>query len=222
MTIQSRAAKGPDKSSNRTTYQRAFVRNVHRVLSLGYQRLCRNGGSGVLVAKEEPAITGLLVEAMRAVKHQVDWRLDIDDDPPTNDDPRKEGKNRPRIDIQVRRLNKSGHEPRFHFEAKRLHDDGSLSKYLGNDGLKSLLSGYYAKGDSDAGMLGYVQNEPPLAWAERVRGRLDTDRDGYKLALTGQCWKKRPDPPELDLSFASAHPSGKRSITVHHTFLRCH
>jgi hypothetical protein len=220
MTIQSRAAKTPDKTSNRAIYHRAFVRKVHRVLSLGYQRLCSSGGSGVLVAKEEPAITGLLVEAMRAVKNQVDWRLDIDDDPPINDHSKKEGRNRPRIDIQVRRLS-SGHEPRFHFEAKRLHDDGSLSRYLGDDGLKSLLSGYYAKGDGDAGMLGYVQKEPPLAWAERVRGRLETDRDRYNLAPTGQCWKKHAE-PGLDLSFASAHPRSKQPITVHHTFLLCH
>ncbi len=221
--MTSRTAGTPRRSSNRAPYRHAFVRDVHRVLSLGYRHLCNTEKAVALQAKQEPAITGLLVKAMKEVRHQAHCHyFDIDDDPRLNDG-EKEGRDREQIDIQVTRLaSRPEAELRFHFEAKRLYRSDSVSEYMGDKGLKALLTEYYAKGDDHAGMLGYVQQGTPHEWAEKIREKLDTDRNGYGLTPNDACWLKRDDESALDDSYSSHHPNCSRPITVHHTFLMCH
>lgn len=218
MTSQSRAVQ--KQSANRGTFWDSFVVKVHRLLSLGYQRLCNTKGAIALTSEEEPTITGFLVTCMKEMKDRVDWRLRVEDDPPLNDDGRK-GRSRPRIDIQVTKVGR-GFEPRFQFEAKRLYLSGSVSEYAGEKGLEALLTEYYAKGEPHAGMLGYVQQGTPDEWAEKIRKKLDANRQGYGLDPTEDCWSRRNDESNLAHSFSSHHPYCSRPITVHHTFLICH
>ena len=220
MTMTSQSTGPKRKSTNRAVYWPKFVQNVHRVLSLGYQQLCKSMSVVTLASEEEPTITGFLVTCMREMKHLVDWRLAIEDDPPLNDDGRT-GRRRARIDIQVTRLGR-GVEPRFQFEAKRLYKAQSLDAYLKAEGLQAILTGYYATGDDHAGMLGYVQQGVPDEWAEKIRAKLDADHQGYGVAQAADCWQKRDDESKLEHSYFSHHANTTRPITVHHTLLMCH
>lgn len=220
MTMTSQSQTVQKQSTNRGTFWDSFVAKVHRVLSLGYQRLCNTKGAIALTSEDEPTITGFLVTCMKEMKDRVDWRLCIEDDPPLNDDGRT-GRSRPRIDIQVTRVGR-GVEPRFHFEAKRLYTNKSEDKYLEGDGLQALLTEYYAKGEPHAGMLGYVQQGTAHEWADKILKKLENNRQGYGLDPSEDCWQKRNDESNLEHSFSSHHPNCSRPITVHHIFLLCH
>jgi hypothetical protein len=174
--------------------------------------------------KEEPAITGLLVKAIRDAidgKERLTWaaRYAVHDDLPINDGP-KEGKKRPRVDIEVESTQPVPH-PRFQFEAKLLHRSDSVAEYVGPRGLGCFLSGQYASGHDDAGMLGYVQNGGVPDWVDKICGKLESDRAKYNLSPRGACWKERPAVPGLEFSYQSTHMRTGKSIDIHHTFLVC-
>ena len=116
-------------SNNRPHYWRAFRRECHELLAIGYERLDRRS----FRSEEEPTITGQLVRSMQEAQEAEeapDWasRLAVRDDPPQNVEGRL-GKRRRRIDIEIERYRR-GKRPSFRFEAKRLHDSSSLSAYL--------------------------------------------------------------------------------------------
>lgn len=224
MTMTSQSAGSKRKSIYRASYWNAFIGHVHRLVSLGYQRIISTLGLAALRDKEEPAITGHLVQAMKDMRHQAGLPcpyFDIDDNPPLNDGG-KEGKDREEIDIQITWLNAKGPGPRFHIEAKRLYRSDSVSEYVGKEGLEAILTEYYAKGDSHAGMLGYVQEGVAHEWANKIRKKLEKNRQGYGLDPNEDCWSQRNDESNLEHSFSSHHPHCSRPITVHHTFLLCH
>lgn len=208
-------------SGNREVYRRSFVTNVHRLLAAGYARLDPKS----LQNKEEMAITGLLVHAMRDAiegKERLSWaaRYTIHDDPPVQAG-QLEGKRRPRVDIEVESTHVVPH-PRFQFEAKPLYRSDSVAAYVGTDGLGCFLSGRYASGHDDAGMLGYVQRGAAGEWIERIHAKLNVDRAEFKLAANGVCWRVRPTITGLKFSFQSTHARPGKPIDIHHTFLICH
>ncbi len=222
MAISSSRKRALERPRNIGPYRRSFLLHVHELVRSGYARLDHPS----LKSKEEPAITGLLVGAIRAVIESPSaprWaqRYSIHDDPPLGDSG-VEGKKRPRVDIEVERT-QAGPHPRFQFEAKRLHDSDSVAEYVGSTGLGCFLSGRYSRAFSDAGMLGYVQNSAIEEWTSKIHTRLDSDRKQHGLPKGGSCWSKENVAAGREARYRTEHTrhSGKR-LTVHHTFLRCH
>jgi hypothetical protein len=181
------------------------------VLAAGFAKL----DAKALAAKEETAITGLLVDQMRSILESRQCprgcqHLAVHDDRPESS-VGVEGKRRPRVDIFVERTG-LGPRPRFHFEAKRLNGSDSVAAYLGDDGLGCFLSGKYAKNDPDAGMVGYVQLNEPTDWAKKLSERLASNGWAPLVALAST----HPH------TFQSKHNRGTQSLEIIHVLLRCH
>lgn len=190
-------------------YRRCFVKTVHRVLAAGYRRL----DVVKLAKKEETAITGLLVDKMRALVEsracpRGAQHFAIHDDQPHSG--ALEGRYRPRIDIVVQRTG-VGRQPRFHFEAKRLYATDSVSEYVGEDGMGCFLSGRYAKEAPDAGMLGYVQKDTPEVWATKLEKKLG--------ARAG--WTQHSLDVALPYSYRSSHVRQRKPFELFHVLLVC-
>lgn len=219
MTVIGRGRGARGSSPAADAYGSAFVRIVHRLLAAACKALPNN-----LSNEQEPSITGMIVERMRAFLEQPSaprWaaRLAIHDDPPLNVGSLL-GKRRPRIDIEVESV-VAGIRPRFQFEAKRLYESRSASEYTGKNGLGSFVDERYAKGHSVAGMLAYVQTQSVEDWVKKVAGKLAKERDSTGLAARGAVWESFK-PPDHDLSsFRSIHKRKTAPITLFHTFLSC-
>lgn len=197
------------RPGNAAVYRRRFVKTVHCVLAGGFRRLV----AATLAEKEETAITGVLVDEMRALLERRDCpkgaeHFSVHDDRPESGDG-VEGSSRPRIDIIVERTGQ-GPRPRFHFEAKRLNRSDSVAKYIGNEGMECFLSGKYANHDPDAGMLGYVQRDTPETWATRLSTK-----------LSGAGWALHSLHASLPHSYRSNHTRGGRPFELFHVLLLC-
>jgi hypothetical protein len=173
--------------------------------------------------QEEPAITGFLVQEIRCFLESAGaptWaaKFTVHDDPPINR-PGTAGKTRPRVDFEIERI-QFGPRPRFQFEAKRLYDKNSVSEYIGERGLGCFLSGRYAAGHADAGMLGYVQAQTVRDWVAKIQKRMEYARRELYLGEQQEVWQTRADPSFED-SFSSLHNRPGKPIRIHHTFLRC-
>jgi len=157
-------------SSNAVYLRSVFVRRVHQLVLLGYNRLT----PATYGKAQEPSITGDLVEAIDQVLSERDepWMsmFSVHDDPPVNDGRRK-GKRRKRVDL---RIDSGAVRPRarFRFESKRLGRRHTVKIYLGTDGLGCFLRGDYAREEDQAGMLGYVQYGNLSDWGNKIAQEL--------------------------------------------------
>lgn len=156
----------------RDQYRSAFVQHCLRLLGRAFATLPHEGMS----AKEEPAITGLLIRRANEILESDDIEAEFQhlivlDDPPQNDLQELEGKRRPRIDVEFIRA-QCGPRPRFHLEAKRLYRSDSVAEYWGDSGLAMFLSGGYASSTPDAGMVGYVQSDSCDKWGKALSDSL--------------------------------------------------
>jgi hypothetical protein len=162
-------------------YRPAFVHNCLALLV----RARRELAGTALAGEEEPSITGLLVQRAKEIIESDDaehWmeHLEVLDDPPQNDQPDRQGKRRPRIDIEFVEVRR-GPRPRFHVEAKRLYRSDSVGEYVGAGGLGMFLDGAYASRWPSAGMLGYVQTRTCTEWLGEVRDRLANGQIKFRL-----------------------------------------
>jgi hypothetical protein len=197
----------------------AFVAKCHRLLALGYESL----DSKTLKSAQETVITGLLVQAINGLLEAEDspaWMEPFiaNDDPPQNT-PGRQGKHRRRIDIEMVQLQK-GPRPRFLFEAKRLNKRATLAAYLGQDGLNLYARGEYAREQSDAGMLGYVQAGDPASWAEQITNALANNSTKHCVEDDGGLIPHSVV-TELAFTYRSRHTRATIGIpiTVIHTLL---
>jgi hypothetical protein len=207
-----------NESSNKPDYEESFIRRSHSILKMGYARL----DAPSFADHEEEDITGELTRAMQEAVQDTTaprWAKHFWPVEETRvHESGRLGKRRRRIDIEILQ---HGIVPRrrFRFEAKRLGDAASRRSYLGEDGLGCFLDGRYAKEDSIAGMLGYVQQDSVEGQARRLAETLETAPENYALVPGGQ-WRKVPIVRELS-TFRSIH-SRRRAlepITLLHTFL---
>ena len=201
-------------------YQEAFVRRCHELLAMGYARL----DAASFRSEEETVITGELGLAITEMLESADappWaqHFAASEEQPVNA-PGRSGKRRRRVDIEVIKTQR-GRRPRMQFEAKRLHDSGSVSEYLGADGLGLFLAGEYAAAHPDAGMLGYVQMGGSADWADKIGSRLNGDCGRYKVT-GGGAFRQHHLTPLLESTYRSQHNrrSTGNPITIFHTFLR--
>jgi hypothetical protein len=210
------------QSAKRTVYTASFRRHVHLLVGMGYDRLV----PPTYQTSEETAITGELVDAMRAAMAEVTapvWvgHYTIHDDPPLSLGGRL-GKHRQRVDIEFERVI-LGKRPRFQFEAKRLCDHSTDSDYCGENGLGCFLSGEYAPEHREAGMLGYVQTQDEPTWATRIKVRLQAEPKKFQLRPNGG-WKRVQTDSGLSFTYRTRH--GRKNklgpITISHVLLRFH
>lgn len=205
--------------SYREGVRKGFREQVFSLLKMGYERLERTE----YVNSEETDITGELVRSMRHVTQDstVPWasRFAIHDDPPVNAFGRR-GKRRPRLDIQIERTCLGPHSC-YSFEAKRLSAGKSgVSEYLGSGGLGAYLDGTYAREDSEAGMLGYVQSHSQEHWREKISERFlgDSAKSGVS---SGGGWAEVLILPALKHCYFSKHyrVAVGKPITIYHLLL---
>jgi hypothetical protein len=207
-------------SANGALYRAAFIRNCHTLIARGYSDLSPRSFQDA----QETEITGELVRSMKDVLQRPDspaWmdRFFVADDPPVNA-PRRRGKSRRRIDIEIER-GEHGPRPRLQFEAKRLYSSNSVSEYLGADGMGLFVSGEYGAGQRDGGMLGYVQEGDSAGWVLKIAEKMDGDTRKYRIDAGGR-FASCPIIPELDSTHRSNHRRLKQlePITIYHTFLK--
>jgi len=130
-------------------------------------------------ALDEPSITGLLGNAMKA-------RLDAPETPQAYDlytigdqepiSPSGQmGNDRLRLDLCVTR---SGTKPRLRYiyEAKRLRTGGfPIGQYVGPSGIGDFLEGRYGKESPEAVMIGLFQNKDARYWQKELHRSFDED-----------------------------------------------
>ncbi len=204
-------------SGNTLDYRWVFVRRVHQLIKRGYDRLTPSA----LREEEEPAITGILVEAIEEVlddpnsEHWADF-FDVHDDPPVKHRSRR-GKRRYRLDIK---FVSSQQRPRqlFSFEAKRLGERHPVRAYLGKEGLGCFLDGKYAGDQDDVGMLGYVQSGDSAAWIAEIGRSLAASPQKYSVLDSWQRWYFAGGP---DHCYRTRHSrqGHERELNVYHTLL---
>jgi hypothetical protein len=201
-------------------YLRRFIVDAHVIVAEGYSRL----NPAVLVAEDEPAISGLIVGKSRS------WLSDPDcpewtksyfiTEEKHEDDSAQKGMARPRIDVHVESSERRP-RPHFVFEAKRLYRSDSVAEYVGKKGLGALCDGTYAGNASAAGMLGYVQAGPVAVSVQKVRAKLEGDRGAHGLAA-GAVWTEQETDSRIGPTLKSTHArAGRPPIDVYHSFLKC-
>jgi len=213
-------------SANRSNYEQLFIRRVHELVKLGYDRLCPS----TYATQEEPVITGDLVEAIERILEDAneDWMrfYRVYDDPPINElikATRRTGKQRRRVDIK---FNSSEVSPytRFYFEAKRLGKRNPVSRYLGADGLGCFLRGSYAEAERRGGMLGYVQSDDEYIWAAKIDKALTASPQSFGLQAQSDNLRLYQISAQLRHTYVSWHrrtTDGKR-LQIYHSFLIFH
>lgn len=218
MPVYKGRARVSGRAEASTLYQLSFIKDVHCILARGFQQLAGTSLAGC----DEPAMTGALVKVTRNFLESDEcpprWRraYHVNDEVPINDQLLPKGMSRPRIDIEFIRIG-SRQRPAFHFEAKRLRGTGSLSEYIGEDGLGCFLTGKYSRQQGHAGMLGYVESDAPQEWAHRLRGAL---REHDSILLEGDFWKQE-FLPDLEHCYSTRHtrPDVGQAIGIYHTLL---
>lgn len=206
-------------SANYSLYRAAFIRNCHTLIARGYSGLSHASFRD----KQETEITGELIRSIKGVLQRPDsptWmdRFFVADDPPVNA-PKRKGKSRRRVDIEIER-GEHGTRPRLQFEAKRLYSGSPVSQYLGADGMWLFISGEYAAGQIDGGMLGYVQEDTAESWAAKIAEKINGDAGTYRVSAGGEFASFRIV-AGLDPTHRSVHRRLKHlePITIYHTLL---
>lgn len=199
--------------------QRALAqlrKHSHQILAGGYARMT----PAKYFNWKEPDITGDLCKAMTefmASDEAPSWQAlySVRDDPKLNVDD-KLGESRPRIDIEIERVQR-GKRPLFRFEAKRLGPNHLVSKYIGSEGLGAFLSGYYPLTHPEAAMLGYVQEKDIRHWHDKLIKEFQQTQPLHlsKPGLVADCLA-----PALN-TWRSVHQTRKHpTVTVWHTLLQ--
>lgn len=225
MSVLSSLGDTPGRSDDAEEFHRHFLTHVHTILKLGYDRLIT--AESDLCKAEEEDITGEFAKAMNAVLASPEtpaWRTfyAVHEEPRVWN-PRRRGKRRLRLDIQVEFTGES--RPRFSFEAKRLRSDDkkSIIKYFGKEGLGCFIKGVYAGESDEAGMLAYIQSQDLSHWSSKIHSWLK------KRAMTCEWiaelgWTSVGLAEGLDTTYKSVHTrsfseNSRKDIIVYHTLL---
>ncbi|MDA3791853.1 MAG: hypothetical protein PF503_25570 [Desulfobacula sp.] len=208
------------KADDRKEYQKAFREKVFKLLNMGYNRL----DAASLKDSEEEDITGEIVRKINEIledRGSPPWvsSFAVHEDPMINE-PGRRGKRRKRIDIEFEWVC-HGPRHRYPFEAKRLcSNTHPIGKYLGSAGLGEFLSGNYARGKLEAGMIGYVQSNTPKSWAEKAQKKFEKEPELVKACSDGN-WTSTTIIGEFSHCFHSKHHriTDKRPIILYHVFL---
>ncbi len=181
---------------------------------LGYRRL----HAASLTSAEEDVITGNLVREMDIVcedPSSPNWVGLCEVHEQTRQNVAgKEGKDRPIIDIEIRRRRRGDHV-RLRFEAKRLGRGKTIGGYLGERGMAAFFSGYYPTTHAEAGMLGYVQEQTVDFWSSKLAQEFSADQAKHRITAGGE-WQSFDVEPTMP-AFRSSHTdaAGKSLLVIH-------
>jgi len=204
-------------------YLEAIRRHAHQLLFWGYQ----DARGRIQTAEDEPEITGLLGDAMKA-------RLDHPDTPDEFDyyvigdqvpvSPNGEmGNKRKKLDLSVIR---SVVKPRlsYVFEAKRLMTTRyTIGDYVGASGMGDFIDCRYAQGCPEAAMVGLFHNKGLSYWHGELRRAYCEDAASAApqlgvLAHPSPITVLADLPGELE---SRHHRTDKSVIVLLHIFLDC-
>lgn len=156
-------------------YLDSIREHSHQLLAWGYADVRAQLHS----ESEEPAITGLLCQAMQQRIYHPDTPdkylfYAIGDQAPIS--PRGElGNDRLRLDISVRRTG-IRQEIVYGFEAKRLRTGSfTIGKYIGVGGMGDFIECRYAVGCPEGAMIGLWQDKDAPYWRSQLENAFDTD-----------------------------------------------
>ena len=207
-------------SANSAAIRNVFVRRVHQLVQLGFERLT----PAEYAQAQEPDITGDLAQAIdhvlsERVKPWMD-KFSVHDDPPVHDGRRK-GKRRKRVDLRIDFADSP--RARFRFESKRLGKHHRVSVYLGPEGLGCFLRGDYARNENEAGMLGYIQSGDAVDWANQLSMALVKSFGDYEVDAHDPFV---PSPAGISAlpSYCSKHERKAVGVPIvlYHTLLKFH
>jgi hypothetical protein len=174
----------------RNEHRQALRRHAIELLKLGHGRL----DASSFADSEEEDITGKLKEAIETLieadpnaPRWVERYTVFDEEKPAGIP--SIGKQRPRIDITIKRRWKFRQShPRFRFEAKRLSVQKGISPYFGKDGIGCFLRGAYPLTHPEAGMIGYVQSGNLSDWQHRLGKYANREARRLRIVPGGE-WK---------------------------------
>jgi hypothetical protein len=111
--------------------------------------------------------------------------------------------------------------PAFIFEAKLLRKNGfPIGLYAGDGGMKCFIYGEYARTNSSAAMIAYVQTDNPNRWINELR-RVFTNDVNKELRIK-EGLRKVKILPYLDGEWISRHERDDNDdIDIFHIFLDC-
>lgn len=204
-------------------YLEAFRIHAHQLLAWAHRdirpRLTRD--------LDEPSITGLLGDAMKARLNCPETPAEYDHYTIADQDPVSPsgqlGNDRLKLDLCVIR---SGIRPRIAYilEAKRLRTSGfPIGKYVGKSGIGDFIECRYGAGNPEAAMVGLFQNKDAVYWQGELNRIFNEDFATSCLGL-GIVEKLTPArildslPNELQSSHLRRDAS---QIRLFHIFLDC-
>lgn len=211
--IPANEASGNPDAGSKQVFTDAFIRNAHRILHAGYERL----DAAAYHASEEDEITGDLAFEMNEVlgNSSEPWMrmFQVHDQHPVTPrggpkSVRRVGKRRSKIDLQFVANSGSGFH-RFSWEAKRLGPGHAIGDYLGPAGMGCFLSGQYSSDCDFGGMLGYAQSGDESSWLDTLTKKLGS-------AVSSPAKREIPKAP---LKSVHARLTGS-DIAICHTVLR--
>lgn len=202
-------------------YLDAIREHSHQLLAWAYADI----RSRINADTQEPAITGLLCEAMKrrindAGTPDIYAHYAIGDQEPVS--PAGElGNDRLRLDIHVLRTAIRPHLG-YVFEAKRLRTGGyPISKYTGDGGMGDFLGCRYATGCPEGAMVGFYQDKDAAYWFRELQRSFANDAavQHPKLAIrTGL--SRRVLINAMPNSYCSEHGrTDGNAIVLFHVFL---
>ncbi len=165
-------------------YLDAIREHSHQLLAWAYADIRPH----INADTQEPAITGLLCEAMKrrindAGTPEIYAHYAIGDQEPVS--PAGElGNDRLRLDIHVLRTAIRPHLG-YVFEAKRLRTGGyPISKYTGDGGMGDFLSCRYAQGCPEGAMIGFYQDRDAAYWVRELERTFTEDASVRRPTLS--------------------------------------
>ena len=190
-------------------------RHAHQLVAAGYALLTPSA----YATWKEPDITGELCRAIAeymASDAAPRWitQYALRDDPKLNV-AGKLGESRPRIDIELERVQR-GQRPLFRFEAKRMGPNHPVSKYLGSEGLGAFLSNYYPLTHPEAGMLAYIQEKDLRHWTSSLKVAMSSNPE-LRLKTPGMV--KEILAQGLNTWRTEHHRSSGDTLMIWHTLL---
>jgi hypothetical protein len=212
---------GHPKRAMYNIYTSQLRKHALSLLWLGYKRLKPT----TFAKSEEDDITGELTKEMNNVLEDYNsprWveHYSVPEQVRVNVRILR-GKSRPLIDVKIVR-HKRGKRPHLPFEAKRLGRGSSAGDYLGLEGLGAFLDGTYPTTHSEAGMLGYIQENSESDWAIKISARILKTSRSYKVAPNGQWIAYKCNQPPSNTFQTIHYDHAKKQIIVIHVLLLFH
>ena len=204
-------------------YGEVFCLHSHQLLSWAYADVRPRLNPDM----NEPAITGLLAEAMKSRLNHPDTPDAYDRYWPGDQEPHSPngelGNDRLRFDITIIR---NGIKPRisFIFEAKRLRTGGfPIGEYVGDGGMGDFIECRYGADHPEAAMVGLFQNKDAAYWHGELR-RVFNEDQGVKIPCLGirKGLSAVSILASLPEELQSVHRrSNGADIRIYHIFLNC-